>query len=307
MKNIPLCQIRVDKTLYSRAEINEEVVADYVEAIKRGDEFPPILVYWTAGEETYLLVDGFHRVEAQNRVNPNAAISAKLKLGGELDARWAAVSMNQNHGLRRSNADKRRAVELALLHPKGATLSNRLIARHTGVSEFLIRDIRKEMESTAILSQSNLRTGADGREIDTTNIGSPLLIYEGKTCADCDYLMSDHTCMFSGAPKMETDAACEEFQVKRIPETPPVPDRSNIKILENWTGKKKGWKVERFSRPEATRMTIPQSTQLAAVELRHARGEEWLKDLWIEIFHLVMENVSNSEINEILKTHQEVN
>ncbi len=50
-------------------------------------------------------------------------------------------------------------------------MSNRELANYVGVSEFMVRTHRAEMESTAIVSQSPERTGRDGRTIDTTNIG----------------------------------------------------------------------------------------------------------------------------------------
>ena len=58
---------------------------------------------------------------------------------------WLALTTNQKHGLRRSRADLQRIVRLALLHPNGADLSDREIARHCGVSDKTVGKIRSTL------------------------------------------------------------------------------------------------------------------------------------------------------------------
>ncbi|MDD3586772.1 MAG: hypothetical protein PHQ75_06275, partial [Thermoguttaceae bacterium] len=254
--------------------------------MKRGDEFPPVVVFWDGAHEEYVLADGFHRMEALKRINSTAFVPAQVKLGTEMDARWYAICANKDNGLRRSNADKRRAVELALLHPRGAKMSNRLIARFLGVSEFLIRDIRKQLESTAILSQSTLRIGADGREIDTSNIGESQVNFEDKTCLECKWYRNGR-CMYSADYKEPEEPACEEFCQLVITEPEPVPDRSNVKILENWgdkTPKRKN--LHAYQSRDSITIKVPKKVMLAAVELRHVYGQEWLDDLGIYIINM---------------------
>lgn len=60
--------------------------------------------------------------------------------GGRIDALKAALSANAAHGIRRGNADKRRAVEIALREfPK---LSSRMIAELCGVGHQLVGQVR---------------------------------------------------------------------------------------------------------------------------------------------------------------------
>ena len=286
MKTINPQQIKCDLSIHSRAEVIEEIVCDYVEDMKRGDEFPSVVVFWDGSHEEYILADGFHRMEALKRINPTAFVPAQIKLGSETDARWYAICANKDNGLRRSNADKRRAVELALLHPRGSKLSNRLIARFLGVSEFLIRDIRKQLESTAILSQSTLRTGADGRQIDTANIGESQVNFEGKTCLDCKWYRNGR-CMYSADYKEPEDSVCEEFRQLEVRTPEPVPDRSNVKILENWgdkTPKRKN--LHAYQSRDSITIKVPKKVMLAAVELRHVYGQEWLDDLGVYIINM---------------------
>jgi predicted XRE-type DNA-binding protein len=73
--------------------------------------------------------------------------------------------------VRRSNADKQKAAKAALLHPKGAGLSDSQIAEHVGVSQPSVGKYRKELEEEGALIKFISRTGLDGRTTDTSNIG----------------------------------------------------------------------------------------------------------------------------------------
>ena len=83
MKAINLAAIRLDGETQSRAEINNEAVAEYVDAIKDGAEFPPIVVFFDGA--TYWLGDGFHRVHAF-RTAGRASINADVRDGTQADA-----------------------------------------------------------------------------------------------------------------------------------------------------------------------------------------------------------------------------
>jgi ParB-like chromosome segregation protein Spo0J len=119
----------------------------------------------------YWLVDGFHRRWA--------AVKAKVKQfkcrivqGTREDARWLSYSVNIEHGLRRTNEDKKKAVVAALKHPKGATMSDGKIAEHVGVSDRMVAKYRQHAQPTPKDSESPTRTGRDGRTTNTANIGS---------------------------------------------------------------------------------------------------------------------------------------
>lgn len=290
MKSINPKLIKCDPAFHARAELKEEIVADYLEDMKRGDEFPPITVFWDGKHEAYILADGFHRMEAWRRMNETAYVPCQVKLGTEEDARWFAICANKDNGLRRSNADKRRVVELALMHPRGVKLSDRLIARFTGVSHPTVISIRRQLESTGKLYQSTLRTGADGRVYEIDNIGEPPMTYADKTCLDCR-LYRDGRCRFSADYKEPNDPACEEFRVLEIHEPEAEPDRSNVTILENWgdtTPKKRNH--HSYQSRDCIAINVPKKVMLAAVELRHVYGQEWLDDLGVYIINMKDKN-----------------
>src|SRR5262249_19191162 len=71
------------------------------------------------------------------------------------------------HALRRTNADKRRAVEVALELRPG--LSDPAIADHCGVSAEMVRQRRAALPTVG--SHPESRTGRAGRKINTSKIG----------------------------------------------------------------------------------------------------------------------------------------
>ena len=122
------------RDLQTRAALNEDTVSDYAEAMERGDKFPAVTVF-TDGAE-YYLADGFHRVEALRRIGKKA-VMAELQDGDYKAALLYALKANSTHGLRRTNADKRHALEMAWNareHLFGGEPSQNLLADTCGIS-----------------------------------------------------------------------------------------------------------------------------------------------------------------------------
>ncbi len=163
--------IRIDLGTQVRLALDEEAIDDYTSAMKRGDQFPPIHVFYNEKEDEYILVDGFHRYFAHQKALPGELITVKCQEGDLESARWAAIGANKHNSVRRTNADKKRAVEWALIHACGVKMSNRQIAAHVGVDEVTVRRTRARLETTATLPQSTERIGRDGRTTNTSNIG----------------------------------------------------------------------------------------------------------------------------------------
>jgi hypothetical protein len=158
--------IRTDGGTQPRAEMRQDVVEDYADLLRNGKQLPPLSVVHDG--TSYWLWDGFHRYAAAREARL-ANLPAEVTRGTVEEARWLALSANRTHGLRRSNEDKRRAVEAALrLRPE---LSDRAIAEHCGVSQPLVGTVRGEMSATDNGYQSARRKGRDGRQITTSNIG----------------------------------------------------------------------------------------------------------------------------------------
>jgi len=118
----------MDTSIQCRASIDTATVSEYAERMTEGDEFPPVVVYGTA--QKCWIADGWHRIMAANQIGL-LDIAATVIPGGRIDALKAALAANAAHGIRRTNQDKRRAVEIALREfPK---LSDNSIAGLCGV------------------------------------------------------------------------------------------------------------------------------------------------------------------------------
>lgn len=169
--------IEFDGSTQARAMLSDEAVADYAQLMESGTELPPIVVFHDGS--AYWLADGYHRYHAASKLS-HKLIRAEVHKGTKEDAAWFAAGANLQHGLRRTNADKRRAVEMALrLRPES---SDRAIAEHCGVSDKTVAAVRDGGASTAEIPQSypdvageggtrTERVGRDGRTIDTAKIG----------------------------------------------------------------------------------------------------------------------------------------
>lgn len=131
---------------YTQARLGNDrkTIDDYKESMADGDKFPPILVMRATDTYGYYIIDGHHRYEAARALGM-AEIDANSsdKRGTKDDALYVATGANVNNGLRMTNADKRRAVRIALtIHPE---LSDREIAAHCGATHPTVSKIRKEL------------------------------------------------------------------------------------------------------------------------------------------------------------------
>lgn len=166
---LALDRIRTDGGTQSRAELDQSALTAYAEEMGQGNPLPPVEVYFDG--TAYWLADGFHRHAAARQAR-RTNIEALVHQGTQRDAILHSVGANSTHGVRRSNADKRRAVEKLLRDPEWVQWSDREIARRTHVDAKTVGTLRRELAATAEIPQSAQRMGADGRVINTANIGS---------------------------------------------------------------------------------------------------------------------------------------
>lgn len=162
-----------------RARMDVDTVSQYAELMQDStNRFPPVVVFCDRGQ--YILADGFHRVWAAHR-NSFLDIEAIVHKGTKADALRYALGANAAHGLRRSNADKRRSVELALA--EWPTLSDREIERICCVSDSLVADVRKAQLPDSGSCESEKRTGKDGklRKLPARHAPIPALDIEATT------------------------------------------------------------------------------------------------------------------------------
>lgn len=148
---IELKKIRRDGGTQSRADIDKDIVAEYAERMREGVQFPPVTLFYDG--KAYWLADGFHRVSAAAAAELTA-IAADVRQGTQRDAILHSVGVNANHGLRRTNDDKRRAVEVLLRDPEWRVWSDREIARTAAVDHKTVGKWRAELVQRGEIPQS---------------------------------------------------------------------------------------------------------------------------------------------------------
>lgn len=161
---LELDQIRIDGGTQSRVELNQETVAEYALAFTDGAAFPPVVVFFDGAY--YWLADGFHRYFGARDAG-ESAIAVQVINGTQRDAVLYSLKANATHGLKRTNADKRKAVETLLKDAEWAAWSDRKIAEVCGVGHPFVAAIRKpeiaakQQENRAVSAAKKARVESD--------------------------------------------------------------------------------------------------------------------------------------------------
>ena len=168
---LPIADLRTDGGTQPRAYLDGPTVMEYADAMERGVQLPPVQVMYDG--EDYWLYDGFHRVKAAQNID-RTTIRAEVEQGTQEDAQWASLAANKDHGLRRSQADKRRAIRQAL-KGWGEEKPDREIANHVGVSRRTVWKHAQELSASCenYTRQDKRKVTRNGTTYtqDTTNIG----------------------------------------------------------------------------------------------------------------------------------------
>lgn len=165
--DLNLKDIRIDGGTQSREKINTKVIDNYTECYENGDRFPPLEVFHDG--VSYYLVDGFHRYFMYKKLDI-PIVEVKVHKGTIRDAQKFCLGVNDDHGLQRTNADKRKAVKIALDDMEWSEYSDAEIARLCKVSHTFVGKIRKE-SSIARPAVKEITKNGKKTKIDTTNIG----------------------------------------------------------------------------------------------------------------------------------------
>jgi len=162
---IELKKIRLDGGTQPRVKIDDTTVQNYTEVLLDGKDMPDITVFFD-GVDNWL-ADGFHRYHAHKRAG-FTEINSNVIDGTKRDAFIFSLSANGKHGLPRSNEDKRNSVKSCFEDIELCELSDKEIAKICDVSAMTVGRARKLLQLDV-----PVRTGKDGRKIDTAPIGRP--------------------------------------------------------------------------------------------------------------------------------------
>ena len=134
--------IQLNKQTQSRVSINQDVVTEYADEMLNGTAFPNITAFFDGIH--YYLVDGYHRYFAYKKADIED-VEVDVLNGTLRDAVLYAVGVNNNHGLRRTPDDRRKAVMTLLDDLEWAEWSDRVIAAHCNVSAMTVGRVRKSL------------------------------------------------------------------------------------------------------------------------------------------------------------------
>jgi hypothetical protein len=155
---IEISRIKTDGGTQPRVSTHQETVAEYREAYKAGIKMPPVTLFFDGTE--YWLADGFHRFWAAKEAGLTE-IYEEIHPGTLRDAILFSLSANAKHGLRRTNADKRKAIQTLLDDPEWRGWSNEKIAEVCAVSPHTVADAKKSHSANAELAVNSHSANAE--------------------------------------------------------------------------------------------------------------------------------------------------
>jgi transposase-like protein len=165
-RSVALKDLTIDKGIQPRDGTDEATVADYAAAIEAGATMPPAVVF-DAGASLYL-AGGFQRHAAHLQLGKRSI--ACLIYKGTYEDAWIFARGDNKHGKHFTNDEKNRIVREMLENDVTGKWSDRRIALHVGVSAMFVGKVRATLTVNGL--QSDERVGADGRAINTANIGA---------------------------------------------------------------------------------------------------------------------------------------
>lgn len=179
---VTLDQLIRDAELQQRVGgTDDAVTTDYKNDLLNGAEFPDVIAFQTPDKEL-LLADGFKRVAAHEQAGMTE-IAVRIYKGTRDDAIWYSCSANKTHGQRRTNEDKRKAVQSALMIESKRNMSDRAIAEHCGTSPAMVGSIRQKMVADGHIPATTERTSADGKKVVVDQAASEKRATAGKASA----------------------------------------------------------------------------------------------------------------------------
>lgn len=168
MTLLSLATIRLDGGTQPRALTDAVTIEDYARDMLKGDAFPPLVVFYDG--EHYWLTSGFHRYSAAAFAGFEE-MDCDVRQGTRRDAVLFSCGLNSEHGLRRTNDDKRRAVRKLLEDGQWRTESDQWIATAARVTDRFVAAMRDELYPPASPNRSGMRTVHRGDQTYQMNVG----------------------------------------------------------------------------------------------------------------------------------------
>jgi len=160
-KLIKLEHINIKESPHVRSEYKQETAEEYAEQYKLDKAEMPDCILFETSAGSYLVADGMHRIAAMKLAGMKSN-TFDVRSGSRTDCVKFALKCNVSHGIRRSSADKRACVELALR--EFGEVSNNSLSDACGVGVDLVIKVRQELESKKQIPKFEKLKSSDGRE-----------------------------------------------------------------------------------------------------------------------------------------------
>jgi hypothetical protein len=167
-ERIALDNIEATAATQVRVKMDPALIEQYTEDFKNGADFPPLDVFREENSERNIMADGFHRQRAAINAE-REDIGCNVHVGGMREALIFALGANNNHGLRRSNRDKRHAVEMALKDPEISQYQMQEIADICRVTRQTVRRIQNDL----LTEDGDGSTGNNGTKSHDPSVSDP--------------------------------------------------------------------------------------------------------------------------------------
>lgn len=224
-------EITQRKELQPRDKLNKNHVHDLKDLIKEGKELPPVVIAELDGE--YLLVDGFHRLEAY-RLARVERVPVDIRTGLDWKAaRLLAFRLNATHGLALEKHEKTRMVRELLHDPDYGEYSNRELARALGVSHTLVNNVRRKMREFETFRHPETRpaTAAQkSRRGNTFELERERDYWKGE-CAKLQNQVKELTQKLSQTHQIRPESNKTHDRVPGHQPAPESPSQTNLDIL----------------------------------------------------------------------------
>lgn len=143
-EKLPIDNIEATAATQVRVKLDRGMIDQYTEDIQNGAVMPPVDVFREENSERNILADGFHRHRGYINAE-HTEMWCWIYPGGMHEALMHALGSNAEHGFRRSKADKRHAVMMALKDPEISQLKQGEIADVCRVHRNTVRKIQNEL------------------------------------------------------------------------------------------------------------------------------------------------------------------
>jgi hypothetical protein len=209
MKVLNISNIRIDGGTQARIALNQDVVKDYAEKMRDGEQFPEITVFFDGSD--YWLADGFHRYFA-TKSNSTVSINCDVKNGTLDDAILFAFGANGKRGLTMTAEDNRNVIYAMLRHAEWKLWTNSAIAKHVGVSKMTVGRVKATLE---IKDEDSVKKFKDKHGNESTMETKNLKAKKEKTTKP-DVTTADPYAQYDEKIKELTDTIIEQDKENQI-------------------------------------------------------------------------------------------